>query len=181
MNDSISYWISGGAGSCKWVIVSVVLAELPSFQLRVVDESYIRVVDERSLRSRRDVRASDFQCQSRNSPGFNPSILACILKHRGIWGAADKVVFNKVRNLKNPKTIPLFNYHPFPWTAERWWSVAVTLFFNPVHATFLVFLLLHKQPNRWEDWVLAHARLWIWIKRRRWSTKIVDFCRLICI
>jgi hypothetical protein len=38
------------------------------------------------------VRASDCQCRSRNSPGFNPSIL----RHRGIWGAADEAVLNTV-------------------------------------------------------------------------------------
>ncbi len=43
------------------------------------------------------VRASDCQCQSCNSPGFNPSIL----QNGEIWGAADEAVFQKVI-LKNP-------------------------------------------------------------------------------
>ncbi len=38
------------------------------------------------------VRAADCQCQSRNSHGFDP----CILRHSGIWGAADEAVLNKV-------------------------------------------------------------------------------------
>jgi hypothetical protein len=37
------------------------------------------------------VRASDCQCQSRNSPGFNPS---SILRHIGIWEAADGAGLN---------------------------------------------------------------------------------------
>jgi hypothetical protein len=37
------------------------------------------------------VRASDCQCQNRNSPVFDPSIL----RHSGIWGAADEAVLNK--------------------------------------------------------------------------------------
>ncbi len=41
-----------------------------------MEETYSRVV-----------RASDYQCRKRNAPGFDPSIL----RHNGIWGAADKV------------------------------------------------------------------------------------------
>jgi len=44
------------------------------------------------IRPSRVVRASDCQCRSHNSPGFNPSIL----RHSGIWGAADKAALNKV-------------------------------------------------------------------------------------
>jgi hypothetical protein len=44
------------------------------------------------------------QCLSRNSPhGFDPSIL----RHSGIWGAADKAVLNNVHKKKNPKRSPL--------------------------------------------------------------------------
>jgi hypothetical protein len=42
---------------------------------------------------------SDCQCQN---TGFDPSIL----RHSGIWGAADEAVLNKVH--KKPKKIPLF-------------------------------------------------------------------------
>ncbi len=45
------------------------------------------------------VRASGCQCQSRNSPGFDPSIL----RHRGIWGAADDAVMNNVHKKKKLK------------------------------------------------------------------------------
>ncbi len=44
------------------------------------------------IKSSRVVRASGCQCQSRNSPGFDPSIL----RHSGIWGAADDAVLNTV-------------------------------------------------------------------------------------
>ncbi len=44
------------------------------------------------------IRASDCQCQSRNSPGFVPTIL----QHSGIWGAADEVVHRR----KKPKISP---------------------------------------------------------------------------
>ncbi len=42
------------------------------------------------------VGASGCQCQSRNSPGFDPSIL----RHSGIWGAADDAVLNNVHKKK---------------------------------------------------------------------------------
>ncbi len=47
------------------------------------------------------VRASDWQCRSRSSPGFNPSIL----RHGGIWGAADEAVLSTVH--KKPKNPPV--------------------------------------------------------------------------
>ncbi len=43
-------------------------------------------------------RVSDCQCRSRNSPGFDPSIL----RHIGIWRAADEAVLNKVHFKKSP-------------------------------------------------------------------------------
>ncbi len=48
------------------------------------------------MRSSRVVRASDCQCRSRNSPGFNPSLLP----HSGIQGAADERVLNTVHRKK---------------------------------------------------------------------------------
>ena len=48
------------------------------------------------MRSSREVRASGCQCQSRNSPGFDPSIL----RHSGICGAADEVVLNTIHRKK---------------------------------------------------------------------------------
>jgi hypothetical protein len=50
------------------------------------------------MRSSRVVRASDSQCRSRNCLGFDPSIL----RHSGIWGAANEAVLNIV-NKKIPK------------------------------------------------------------------------------
>jgi hypothetical protein len=50
------------------------------------------------------VRASGCQCQSRNSPGFDPGILG----HSGIWGAADKAVLNNVHNIV--QKIPLLQF-----------------------------------------------------------------------
>ncbi len=44
------------------------------------------------MRSSRVVRAFDSQCCSRNCPGFDPSIL----RHSGIWGAADEAVLSIV-------------------------------------------------------------------------------------
>ncbi len=44
------------------------------------------------MKSSRVITASDCQCQSRNSPGFDPSIL----RHSGVRGAADEAVLNKV-------------------------------------------------------------------------------------
>ncbi len=49
---------------------------------RVVDEIY------------RVVRASDSQCQSRNCPGFDPSIF----RHSGLWVAADEAVLKYWKN-----------------------------------------------------------------------------------
>ncbi len=47
----------------------------------------------------RVVRASGCQCQSRNSPGFVPSII----RHSGIWGAADEAVLSNVHKKKKSK------------------------------------------------------------------------------
>ncbi len=41
----------------------------------------------------------DCQYQSRNSPGFDPSVLS----HSGIWRAADEAVLKKVLNKKKEK------------------------------------------------------------------------------
>jgi hypothetical protein len=63
------------------------------------------------MRSSLVVRASDCQCRSRNSPGFYPSIL----RHRGIWGAADEAVLKTVHRKKSLKKSPLLIFrenHP---------------------------------------------------------------------
>jgi hypothetical protein len=46
------------------------------------------------MRSSRVVRTCNCQCRSRNCPRFDPSIL----RHSGIWGAADEALLNKVLN-----------------------------------------------------------------------------------
>ncbi len=51
--------------------------------------------------SSRTVSASDSQCRSRNSPGFDPSIL----RHSGIWGAADETVLKIVLKIPPEKKI----------------------------------------------------------------------------
>ncbi len=58
------------------------------------------------MRSSQVVRASDCQCRSPNSPGFDPSIL----RHSGILGAADEAVFNSVpvHSRKKSRNPPVF-------------------------------------------------------------------------
>ncbi len=58
-----------------------------------------------SARSCRAVKANDSQCRSRNCPGFDPSIL----RHSGIWGAANEAELNIVykKKKKSPKNSPL--------------------------------------------------------------------------
>ncbi len=55
------------------------------------------------MRSSPVVRASDCQCRSRNSTGFDPSFL----RQSGIWGAADGAVLNTVHRKNKSKKIPL--------------------------------------------------------------------------
>ncbi len=56
------------------------------------------------------VRASDYQCRSRNSPGFDPSIL----RNSGIGGAADEAVLKTVRRRKKIQKIPLLKEKSVP-------------------------------------------------------------------
>ncbi len=56
------------------------------------------------MRSSLVIRSSDCQCRSCKSPGFDPSIL----RHRGIWGAADEAMLNTVHRRKKFKKITLF-------------------------------------------------------------------------
>jgi len=46
------------------------------------------------------VRASDCQCRSRNSPGFDPNNL----RHSGIWMAADEAVLKTVQREEKEKS-----------------------------------------------------------------------------
>jgi len=49
------------------------------------------------MRSGLEVRAYGCQCQGRNNPGFDTSIL----RRSGIWGAADEAVLSNVHKNKN--------------------------------------------------------------------------------
>ncbi len=60
------------------------------------------------MRSNLVVRVSDCQCRSRNSPGFDPSIL----RHSGIRGAADEAVLNTVLGKKEIQKNPPVSYSP---------------------------------------------------------------------
>jgi hypothetical protein len=55
------------------------------------------------MRNSRVVRTFGCQCQIGNSPGFNPSIL----RHSGIWWAADEAVLNNVPKKQKTKKSPL--------------------------------------------------------------------------
>ncbi len=61
--------------------------------------------------STRVVKMSGCQCQSRNSPGFDPSVL----RYSGIWGAADEAVLNNANNKRKlkPKKSPF-------WSSSNW-------------------------------------------------------------
>ncbi len=67
------------------------------------------------------VRASN--CRSRNSPGFDPSIL----RHSGIWGAADEAVLNTLhrKNIKNPL---VFLFHHFIKVYRHGFSFSLVTF-----------------------------------------------------
>jgi hypothetical protein len=58
------------------------------------------------MRSGRVIRASDSECRSRNCPRFDPSIL----RHSGIFGAADEAVLNIVHKKER---------HAFSWACGR--------------------------------------------------------------
>jgi len=69
------------------------------------------------------VRPSGCQCQSRNSPMFDPSIL----RHSGTWGTAEEAVLNNVKKKKkNPsfKVADLYSYYadPIPASGIQNWS-----------------------------------------------------------
>jgi hypothetical protein len=84
--DSASQWKAGSGSASRWC-GSAALAPRVEW-----------------MRSSQVVRASSCQCQSRNSsPGFDPSIL----RHSGIWGAADAAVLNNVHLKNKPIQSPL--------------------------------------------------------------------------
>ncbi len=60
----------------------------------------------------RVVRSSDSLCQSRNCPGFDPSILRC----NGMWGAADEAALSKLLKEKKTKKNPLYVVYSSLWS-----------------------------------------------------------------
>ncbi len=59
------------------------------------------------MRSSQVFRESGCQCPSRNSPGFDPSIL----RHSGILGASDEAVLNNVHKKRKKKKILLLIFY----------------------------------------------------------------------
>ncbi len=143
-------------------------------------------------RSSRVVRASGCQCQSRNSPGFDPSIL----RHSWIWETEDKAVLNNVhKNLKKkPPFIIRSRSHPvgkrlqidgksdersgreainFLWSAKAsfpvWPNVSVTDLWK-----ILIILFLEEVPYLTEK-VLSQFTHKIWLGS--WLRDPVSGCR----
>jgi hypothetical protein len=87
------------------------------------------------MRPSRGVRASDCRCRSCKSPGFDPNIL----RHSGIWGAAEEAVLNKVHT-KNPK-IALFYcvsrfWDSLTFRAANYWATSHPRGYNLIHPLF---------------------------------------------
>ncbi len=75
------------------------------------------------MRCSRVVRASDCQCRSRNSPRLDLSIL----RHSGIWGAADEAVWIQyIKKMKNKCNFLLFWSIIELW--RKWNGVEISLF-----------------------------------------------------
>jgi hypothetical protein len=75
-------------------------AELKRMRIWKTEQNLVK----KRMRSSRMIRASDCQCRSRNSSGFDPSIL----RHSGIWAAADpEAVLNTINSKKNKKNPPV--------------------------------------------------------------------------
>ncbi len=107
-NTALVWWEkwrpAGRAGTCLCVwCVSLLKRPLPSSMTRETplppppsQPSWAEVttwaISANEMRSSQAVRASGCQCQSHNSPGFDASIL----RHSGIWGAADEAVLKNV-------------------------------------------------------------------------------------
>ncbi len=99
------------------------------------------------IRCSRVVRASGCQCQSHNSPGFDPSVL----RHSGIWGAADEAVLNNV----HPKNPPLIKETLWTTEAKAGRSDPVGRF--PHAASWMkVQYFLDRRPFSNGDWSTLH-------------------------
>ncbi len=77
------------------------------------------------MKSSRVVRAFDSQCRSRNYPGFDP----IILRHSGIWGAADEAVLNTGIVHKRRKN-PIKSALKFFWNTVPVWYLTWYLCFQ---------------------------------------------------
>ncbi len=86
------------------------------------------------------VRAADCQCQSRNSPGFDPSIL----QHSGILRMGDQAVLNK--ELKKLKFVDL------PVMLFLW---SLLLCFHSLRLP-LQFLARKKEKNKFKSILFGH-------------------------
>ncbi len=62
--------------------------------------SWVKALNLSQIKFSLVVRASDCQCRSHNSPGFDPNFLC----HSGIWGAADEAVSNTAHRKKTKKS-----------------------------------------------------------------------------
>jgi hypothetical protein len=76
------------------------------------------------------VQSADWHCNTAPRPGFSPSIL----RHRGIWGVADKAVLNKIRKKPlSPKLVILnFLVHTFGKIVFSYLWLEVLLSFEAV-------------------------------------------------
>ncbi len=85
------YWLRENIFSCVW---SISYGSQEPQQVIQLEIKHLKWASCRKwLRSNRVVRSSYCQCRCRSSLLFDPSIL----RHNGIWGAADEAVLNKVQ------------------------------------------------------------------------------------
>ncbi len=144
------------------------LSFLSRFQL---DEIYSRVV-----------RASNSQCRSRICPGFDPSIL----RHSGIWGAADEAVTltikrkNLKKSLKKIRTAPQMKKHPLnrpcSFAVNICYEVTVLIIsvyvddgFIPVYSTLVVNKISIPFVNM-QEWEKFKAPVCAYTERVRFLT-----------
>ncbi len=88
-------------------------------------------------------RVSDCQCQCRDSPGFDPSIL----RFSGIWVAAVEAVLNKVKKI--PKN-PHINQNHLKWEAGTGRTLLTVVLLRGVGTRKLLLrgvTRLHTSPN----------------------------------
>ncbi len=92
------------------------------------------------MRSSREVRASGCPFQSRNRPGFDPSILRLC----GIWGATDEAVLNKVQKKEKNPISPLLYLHwrsfdSYYFLLNDWYSLQIyhlQIYHSPCNSAF---------------------------------------------